>query len=151
MIGVVRFTGLSFLVATLATTAGCATAAGRLSRGHDLHSSARVGSGGARVLVVGPAVLMHVDVDGRDDLALYTVKRKNATDADCAGVPTGERRHLRPGVANLVNLTVAEEQVACIAVEPNARSAKVVWHAVRIDGGSDAGHGRAVALDGQSR
>jgi hypothetical protein len=147
----IRSIGVSFLLGTLAVDAGCATASRGLSRGHDLHATARVGSDGARVLVVGPAVLMHVDVDGRDDLALYTVARKDGTEADCAGLLTGERRHLRPGTANLVNLTVADHQLVCVAVEPNTRTASVMWHARRMDGGSVVGRDQAVAFDGSDR
>lgn len=135
-----------FFVYTLAAGAVCATTPATLSRGKDLHASARVGSVGARVLVIGPALLMHVDVDGRDDLALYTVARKDGTEADCAGPLTGERKRLRPGTANLVNLSVADREVVCVAVEPNTRTASVNWHARRIDGVSVAGH-QAVAYE----
>jgi hypothetical protein len=142
-----RAIGGSFFLAALAagTGAGCATAR-VLSRSQDLHAAARIGANGARVLVVGPALLMHIDVDGRNDLALYTVARKSGTEADCAGALTSERKHLRPGVANLVNLAVTDAQVVCIAVEPNTRTATVTWHARRIDGGSAAGR-HAVAFE----
>jgi hypothetical protein len=153
MIRAIRAIGFSFFLGTLAagTGAGCVTASGGLSRSHDLHAATRVGGDGARVLVVGPALLMHVDVDGRDDLALYTVARKDGTEADCAGPLTGERKHLRPGTANLVNLTVPDAQVVCIAVEPNTRTASVMWHARRIDGGAVSAHGQALALEDLDR
>jgi hypothetical protein len=145
LIRAIRSIGFLFFVGALA--AGCATASGGLSRSRDLHATTRVAADGARVLVVGPAVLMHVDVDGRDDLALYTVARKDGTETDCTGPLTGERKHLRPGVANLVNLTVPDGQAVCIAVEPNTRTASVAWHARRIDGGAVSGHGPALALE----
>src|SRR5262245_46090295 len=153
MIRAIRGIGFSFFLATLAavTGAGCAATAGRLSRSNDLHAATHVGGDGARVLVVGPAVLMHVNVEGRDDLALYMVARKDGTEADCAGALTSERKHLRPGAANLVNLAVPDAQVVCIAVEPNTRTASVMWHARRIDGGAVSGHRQALALEDLDR
>jgi hypothetical protein len=98
------------------------------------------------LLVTGPALLMHVNVEGRDDLALYAVARKDGTEADCAGAPTGERKRLRPNVANLVNMTVAANETICIAPAPRGGAASVMWHARRIVGGA-AGRSDELVLD----
>ena len=151
MIRVIRAMQFSFLVGALAAGAGCATMSGGRSGGHDLHATTRVSGDAARVLVSGPALLMHVDVDGRDDLALYTVARKDGSEADCAAAPSGERRRLQAGVSNLVHLAVAADQTVCVAAVPSTRSGSVMWHARRIDGGALVGPGQALAFDAAGR
>ena len=111
--------GVSILSIALATGAGCATIAGGHGGRRDVHASTHVAGVGARVLVTGPALLMHVDVEGRDDLVLYAVARKDGTEADCAAEQTSERKRIRPGVPNLVNLPVAAGQTICIAAAPD--------------------------------
>ena len=140
-----------FVSVSLAGAAGCATASGGRAERRDQHTSVRISGDAARVLVAGPALLMHVDVEGRDDLALYAVARKTGTEADCATGQSGERRRVRPGVSNRVNITVAADQEICIAAAPRNRSTSVMWHARRIDGGAVAGQGAALALDGPAR
>src|SRR4051794_29590634 len=98
---------LSVLSIALATAAGCATISGGHAGRHDVHASARIAGDSARVLVSGPASLLHIDVDGRADLALYSVARKSGTDADCAAGAAVEKKRLRPRMQNVVNLDVA--------------------------------------------
>jgi len=143
--------GVSILSIALATGAGCATIAGGHGERRDVHASTQIAGVGARVLVTGPALLMHVDVEGRDDLVLYAVARKDGTEADCAAGQTGERRRIRPGVSNLVNLPVAAGQTICIAAAPDSRIASVLWHARRIEGGPVGGRGEALAFDAAGR
>src|SRR5207248_796025 len=83
---------------TLAGAVGCATGLGGLSARRDLHTSARVSGAAPRVLVTGPALLMHINVEGRDDLTVYAVARKTGTEADCTASQTGERKRVHPGV-----------------------------------------------------
>jgi len=138
-------------VLSIALAAGCATVSGGHARGHDVHATARIAGDAARVLVSGPAWLMHVDVEGRDDLALYAVARKGGTDADCvAARPTVEKKRLRTGVPNRVNLNVAAGETICIAAA-GTRTASVMWHARRLDTTPVAGPGQALALDGAAR
>ena len=152
MIRAIRRMGVSFFFITLSAVAGCATGSGGpFGGGHDLHASTRIAGAGAHVLVSGPAWLLHVNVDGRDDLALYTVARKDGTDADCAGGLTVEKKRLRPGVSNLVNLSVAADETICIAPSPNTRTASVMWHARRIDRAPAAGAAQTLAFDGPGR
>ena len=143
----IRGIGFLLLGVVLAGGAGCATASG----GRDVHASARIAGDHARVLVSGPAWLMHVDVEGREDMSLFAVTRKDGTDADCAAGPTGERKRLRPGMPNLVNMNIGAEETICIAPSPNTRSASVMWHARRIDGDAAAGRGQTLAFDGPGR
>ena len=142
---------LSVLSIALATAAGCATVSAGHAGGHDVHASAHIAGNSARVLVSGPARLLHVDVDGRDDLALYSVARKDGTDADCATTAAVEKKRLRAGETNLVNLDIAAGETICIAPVATTRIASVMWHARRLDAGSVAGHGQALAFDGPSR
>ena len=142
---------LSVLSIALATAAGCATLSAAHTGGHDVHASARIDGDRARVLVSGPAWLLHIDVDGRDDLALYSVARKDGTDADCAAGTAVEKKRLRAGAPNLVNLEVADGETICIAPVATTRIASVMWHARRLDAGSVAGHGQALAFDGPGR
>jgi hypothetical protein len=138
---------VGFLSIALTSGVGCATVSGGHARGRDVHASARIAGDGARVLVSGPALLMHVDIDGRDDLALYAVHHERGTDADCGAARIGEPRRLRPGVPNLVNLAVPADQSICVSAAPNARTAAVMWHARRVAPASAVGRGEAIALD----
>ena len=147
----IRGIGFLFLGVVLAGGAGCATASGGPVGGRDVHASARIGGDHAHVLVSGPAWLMHVDVEGRDDLSLFAVARKDGTDADCAAGQTAERKRLRPGMPNLVNMSVGADETICIAPAPNTRTASVMWHARRIEGGSPDGRGQTLAFDGPGR
>ena len=138
---------VGFLSIALTSGVGCATVAGGHARGRDVHASASIAADGARVLVNGPALLMHVDIDGRDDLAMYAVRNEPGNDANCGAARIGEPRRLRPGVPNLVNITVPADQAICVSAAPNARTAAVMWHARRVDPGSAIGHGEAIAFD----
>ena len=141
-----------FVSIALATAAGCATlSAGHAGGGHDVHASTRIDGDRARVLVSGPAWLLHIDVDGRDDLALYSVASKDGTDADCAAGAVVEKKRLRAGAPNLVNLDVAAGETICIGPVASTRIAAVMWHARRLDAGSVVGHGQALAFDGPGR
>lgn len=142
---------LSVLSIALATAAGCATISAGHAGGHDVHASARIAGNNARALVSGPVWLLHVNVDGRDDLALYAVASKDGTDADCAAGANVEKKRLQAGVSNLVNLDVAAGETICIAPAASTRTASVMWHARRLDAGSAAGHGPALAIDGPGR
>jgi len=146
----IRGIGFLFLAAAMAAGAGCATASGGRVGGRDVHASARIAGDSAHVLVNGPAWLMHVNIEGRDDMSLFAVARKDGTDADCAGSQNGERKRLRPGMSNLVNMSVGAEETICIAPSPNAPTASVMWHARRIDGDA-AGRGQTLAFDGPGR
>jgi hypothetical protein len=142
---------LSVLSIALATAAGCATISGGPASRHDVHASARIAGDTARILVSGPASLLHIDVDGRADLALYAVARKSGTDADCAASATVEKKRLHAGTQNVVNLDVAAGETICVASAASARPTSVMWHARRLDATAAAGQGPALAVMGPAR
>ena len=151
MFRVIQAIQSSVLSIALATAAGCATISAGHAGGHDVHALADIAGNSARVLVSGPAKLWHIYVDGRDDLALFSVARKDGTDADCATRAAVEKKRLRAGAPNLVNLDVAAGETICIAPVASTRIAAVMWHARRLDAGSAAGRGPALAFDGPGR
>ena len=124
---------------------GCATVgAGHTeARGHNMHVSATVAGGGARDIVSGPATLLHVDVDGANDLALYRVVRTaGARDADtcAAAAQRGATTELRRGASNRVNIDVGSDEIVCVAAATPGRAASLTWHARRtVIGAAPAG------------
>jgi hypothetical protein len=133
-----------FLLTAGASGVGCATGS---SAPRDLRSSARLPSATPSLLVAGPALLMHVDVDDPDDqLVIYAVNRKQGTNADCGAGPAGDSLRLHPRRTNPVNLVIPSEQVACVS--SSSRRASIHWHARRPDGGltKDAGQMLAVGV-----
>ena len=148
MLHLIRSVKVSLLVAALGAGAGCAVVPAAQRGNRDLHATARLAGDAPRLLVGGPALLMHVDFDGGDDLALYAVGRKDGTEADCSTVPVGERRLLRPGLPNLVNVVVPANQEICVAPIASRPSAAVRWHARRLDGRPSSGPDKALAFDG---
>jgi hypothetical protein len=131
-----------FLLVT-AGSIGCATTGARSGGHRDVHASATLEAGAARVLVQGPARLLHVDVETRDGLALYTAARNQGTDADCAAAGS-ERVRLHAGGSNRVNLAVGAGDVLCVTA-PAARAA-VMWHAEKVDGRGAHADGEMLAL-----
>lgn len=121
--------------ATLAAGCGATTAAGGGSV--DLRRSAHIEHGGTpRMLVEGPARLLHLDVHGDRVFSIYSVERRSGTEADClsdgasvhASVARAERRvHL--------NLDVPGGRTLCLAGAAGAaagRASDVSWHARRV-------------------
>lgn len=135
---------LSTLLLLTATTGaiGCATSSG-VPR--EVRSSATIATTAPSMLVSGPALLMHIDVDNaRDELVLYSVARKQGTAADCGAGPAGEALRLRGGRTNPVNLVVPADQTACVA-SPNAH-ASLRWHARKSTNGVSADAAQLLAL-----
>jgi hypothetical protein len=113
---------------------GCATVGADhgQARGRDMHVSATVAGGASRVIVSGPATLLHVDVNGASDLSLYRVARADG-DA-CAATKRGPATELRRGASNRVNIDVASDEIVCVAAAAAAQgAASVTWHARRAD------------------
>lgn len=124
-----------------AGSVGCATAGGGHGRGRDLHVSATLAGGAARPIVSGPATLLHVGVDGTNQVSLYRVTRTTgASDADaCAAAARGPATGLRRGASNRVNIAVASDEIVCVASAGAARDASVTWHARRADSTATTG------------
>jgi hypothetical protein len=136
------------LLAAISGGAGCATAAG----GHpDVHGMTTLPGGGSdgRLLIAGPALLMHIELDRGDDLVLYTVARKHGTDADCAVVPDGGSIRVRARNSNLLNLGVAGGRVVCIS-SPSERTS-VLWHAKAGEPAAPEARGQMLAARAQRR
>jgi hypothetical protein len=127
------------LLAAVVSSVGCATShnhGGEAARPGDVRAAATVIGTAPRLVVAGPAVLMHIEVEGRDDLYLYTVARNQGTDADCAAAAV-EQTRLRKQVSNRVNLRVGADQSICVAADTSRAS--VTWHARRVDSASSGG------------
>jgi len=92
------------LLAATTSAVGCATSSGAP---RDVRSSAAIATTAPSMLVSGPALLMHVDLDNAADQAvLYAVERKAGTAADCGTGPSGDSLRLHGGRTNPVNLVV---------------------------------------------
>jgi hypothetical protein len=130
---------------------GCATGAtGAGGRARDVHASAVVSGGGeGRLLVAGPAVLLHVDVEGRHDVALYTVSAGDGTPADCSRAGDGQRTQVRRGHSNRINLRVGTGEVVCVGAPDAPGVAEVRWHARKLEPGLH--DGAQLALDDHQR
>jgi hypothetical protein len=136
-----------FLFAIATSAVGCATGSGAP---RDLRSSARLPSAMPSLLVEGPALLLHVDVDDPDDeLVIYAVSRKQGTSADCGAGPAGDSLRLRPRRANPVNLVVPADQTACVS--SSKRRASIHWHARRPDGALTTDRAQMLALGAHDR
>jgi hypothetical protein len=136
-----------FAAAAAASGVGCATGS---SAPRDLRSSARLPTATPSLLVAGPALLMHVDLDDPDDqLVIYAVSRKQGTTADCGAGPAGDSLRLHPRRTNPVNLVVPADQVACVS--SSSRRASIHWHARRPDGNLTMDAGQMLALGAHDR
>jgi hypothetical protein len=140
-----RVGGVSALALVVLTFAGggssgCATAQENRIAARDLRSAATVDRSAPRILLAGPALLMHVDVQGQDSLSLYTVTRRSGSEADClAGGAPSAPLLLQGGISNRLNLKVGADQLVCV-VAPSRRldaarfapgRIQVLWHARR--------------------
>jgi hypothetical protein len=95
-----------------------------------------------KLMVSGPARLLHVDVEGHQTLQVYTVKRDAAGEASCSVVPRVEARALRQAATTELNLEVGDDEVVCLAnAAGEAPRVDVSWHARRGAGAPiEVGH-----------
>ena len=114
---------------------GCATTSARPRSGaRDVHSSAVVSGGGSgRMVVSGPAVVLDLDVEGKHDVALYTVPARDGTHADCEHSAGGQGMPVRRGHSDQVNLRVGTGEAVCVSSPATGGVAEVRWHARLID------------------
>ena len=139
---------------------GCAgTGAASMQRAAEVRVATTLEAGSPKMMVSGPARLLHVDVEGHQTLNVYTVKRDAAGEASCAVVPRASRsapqarsattvfsgsrtpalragaaeaRTLRQAASTELNLEVGEDEVVCLAnVAGDASRVDVSWHARR--------------------
>ena len=114
---------------------GCATTSARPRSGaRDVHGSAVVSGGGSgRIVVSGPAVVLDLDVEGKHDVALYTVPAGDGTHADCEHPAGGQGIPVRLGHSDQVNFRVGTGEAACVSSPATGGAAEVRWHARLIE------------------
>jgi hypothetical protein len=115
---------------------GCASTSFGWRPQGDTRGMVTVDQGAPRLLLVGPARLMHVHWLGQQTLSVYTVAGARGTDADCAQPALGSRAILRTGAANHLDLNVEAGQAICLAKErepiaamASQRPMRASWHA----------------------
>ena len=88
-----------------------------------------------RVVVAGPARLLHVDVHGDRAFTIYNVARQTGTDADCLATASAPAISVaRANRRRPLDIDVPAGQLVCLANAPDTndhRSAEVSWHARR--------------------
>jgi hypothetical protein len=121
---------------------GCAgTGAASMQRAAEVRVATTLEAGSPKMMVSGPARLLHVDVEGHQTLNVYTVKRDAAGEASCAVLPR-EARTLRQAASTELNLEVGDDEVVCLAnAAGEAPRVDVSWHARRgVDTPIEKGH-----------
>ena len=133
----------AFFTAAVATgiaalfCAGCG-ATGLAERPHsaDVRMSISMGADSPRLLVVGPARLLHVDVEGRGVVSIYSVRVETGLESDCVRAPLPQAMTLVPDETNQLNLDVPAGQAICMATvkREERRLGEVHLHARRLPG-----------------
>jgi hypothetical protein len=116
---------------------GCSVAGG-VQRGAEVRVATTLEPGSPKMIVSGPARLLHVDVHGGRSLNVYSVKRGTDGKVSCADQAHAKLFPLRHGESNELNLVVAEGEAVCLANDGrdvSPRNTDVSWHARR---GADA-------------
>jgi hypothetical protein len=122
-------------VAAALMASGCAVGGG-MQQGAEVRVSTKLDGASPKMIVAGPARLLHVDVHGRQELSLYSVKRAADGSFSCAAVASSGAMPLRHGASNELNLVVPADEAVCLANGSGvARDSDVAWHARR---GTDA-------------
>src|SRR4051812_46675473 len=119
--------------AAVLMASGCGVT-GAMDRAAEVRAATRLEAGSPKVIVTGPARLLHVDVHGRQALSVYTVKRAADGSFSCADQTRTTVSPLRNGASNELNLVVADDEAVCLAngagdVAP--QNTDVSWHARR--------------------
>jgi len=113
------------LVMALATMGGCAHGwNGGDGRSRDVRGSAQVGGGRPRLLLGGPALSVHTNVDGTEPVALFVVDQVNGDDRDCSLATASHLVAIAPEASRHVELAPGRE--LCAVSRKGSR--EVVWH-----------------------
>jgi hypothetical protein len=122
-----------FGLAAVLMASGCTTtAASGLRRAAEVRVATTLDAGTPKLIVSGPARLLHVDVHGRKSLSIYSVKRDATGAADCASAVRSAVRPLRQSASTELNLQVREDEAICLAgAGGDGGRADVAWHARR--------------------
>jgi hypothetical protein len=122
--------------AAVLLASGCSVAGAGLHRAAEVRIATTLEGASPKLIVAGPARLLHVDVHGRQELSLYSVKRAADGSFNCASVAASGALPLRHGASNDLNLVVPADEAVCLANGSGiARNTDVSWHARR---GKDA-------------
>jgi len=119
----------------LASGCNVAGAGGGLQRAAEVRVATSLDAGTPKLVVSGPARLLHVNVYGNQTLNVYSVKRGVDGAVDCAGKTRSAVRALHQRASNELNLVVHSDEGVCLANEADtaAPRADVSWHARRGD------------------
>jgi hypothetical protein len=111
---------------------GCGVAG--MQRAAEVRVATTLEAGSPKLIVSGPARLLHVDVHGRQALNIYSVKRAADGTANCADQARSDVFQLRQGASNELNIEVMGDEAICLGNDPGdgtAHDADVSWHARR--------------------
>jgi hypothetical protein len=118
-------------------SAGCG-ATGLAERPHtaDVRMSIPMRADSPRLVVVGPARLLHVDVQGHGVVSLYAVRAETGLERDCDGAPLPKAITLIPDETNRLDLDVPAGQAICMTTlkRDDRRVGEVHLHARRFPG-----------------
>ena len=121
-------------IAAIFCGAGCSTTSLAV-RPHvaDVRMSIPMRGDAPRLLVVGPARLLHVDVQGHGVVSLYSVRAETGLESDCAGEALPKAMTLIPAESNQLNLDVPAGQAVCMVSvnREGKRQGEVHLHARR--------------------
>jgi len=133
------FTGAVISAAAAVFVAsGCSVAGAGMRRASEVRVATTLEAGSPKVIVSGPARLLHVDVHGRQSLNVYSIKRGADGKVSCTDKVPSARVSLRQRASTELNLVVRADEAVCLAndaSDASPRNADVSWHARR---GSDA-------------
>jgi hypothetical protein len=117
--------------AALLMGSGCTTTG--LQRAVDVRVATTLLGGSPQLVVSGPARVLHVDVRGRQDVRMYSVRRGADGSVNCAAEVRADVRALERAASNELNLLVGEDEGVCVAnaAGDGAPRADVSWHARR--------------------
>ena len=115
----------------MASGCGVAGASG-MQRAAEVRVATTLEAGSPKVIVSGPARLLHVDVRGHQALNIYSVKRDASGGANCAGPARSGAFALRQAASTELNLEVQDDEAICLAnAAGDAPNVDVSWHARR--------------------
>jgi len=132
------FTGAVISAAAAVLMAsGCGVAGAGMKRAAEVRVATTLEAGSPKMIVSGPARLLHVDVHGGQSLNVYSVKRGADGKVSCTDKVPSARHLLRQRASNELNLVVRADEAICLANDASAspRNTDVSWHARR---GADA-------------
>ena len=114
---------------------GCnvAGAGAGLQRAAEVRVATTLEGSSPKLVVAGPARVLHVDVRGHRAVNVYSVKRGADGSVDCMVTDRSGVRSLQQSASNELNLVVRSDEGLCLANEAGdaAPRADVSWHARR--------------------